>query len=415
MIIKKVDSIMGSGKTTAVFKMMHHNALVKKYIYVSPLLSEIGRHPDENGIMQPKGRIQEALPDLNFQAPNCFESSVIESFRNLILGGENIATTHVTFNNLTQSDLDLIRASDYTLIIDESLDVIADLEISSQLLSEMISHGNIIRKGNTLSWNHIEHPITDKTYELRPLATRLDLGSAFIVRDKACVSEFPFKLLEQFNEIYILSYKFDGSYMQAWLDTYDVDTVDATHELFKYGLREEAALKAKLKPLLNIYEPQTDVKMALSQTWYKTAKKPQIDKLKSAITTFVTMAQRNRKSSGDTLTSDDLLITMPKPSWESKRFFGAKYTKATWIASNLRATNKYADKKAMIYALNKYPHVIHLAHIEDNSNIKMDKDAFALAEMLQAIWRGCIRKGEVMDLFIVNQRMRKLFKDWLNS
>ena len=415
MIIKKIESIMGSGKTTAIFKMMHHNQLVDKYIYVSPLRSEIGSHTDDDGTVHPKGRIQKALPDMNFFSPRPFGTSLIDDFRNLILGGNNIATTHATFNNLTQDDLDLIRESDYTLIIDESLNVIEDLVISEKMLTDMIHNGNIIREGNQLSWNHTDHPIIEQGYELRDLAIRLDLGSAFIVRKKACVSEFPFKLLAQFNEIYILSYKFDGSYMQSWLDTYGVETINATHELFKFGLRSEDALKVLLKPLLNIYEPQKDAKMALSQGWYKTAKLPQIKKLKLAITQFVTHAQRSRKKAGDSLSTRDLLITMPKKSWESKKFSGNKYRTATWIPSNLRATNKYADKKAIIYALNKHPHVIHRAHIEDNSDIKMDADAYALAEMLQAIWRGCIRNGEPMDLYIVHPRMRTLLKDWLDS
>ena len=415
MIIKKIESIMGSGKTTAIFKMMNHNQLVKKYIYVSPLRSEIGSHIDDDEIKHSKGRIQKALPDMNFFSPRPFGTSIIDDFRDLISGGENIATTHATFNNLTQSDLDLIRESDYTLIIDESLNVIEDLAISAKMLNDMIHNGNIIREDNQLSWNHTDHPITEQGYELRELANQLDLGSAFIVRDKACISEFPFRLLEQFNEIYILSYKFAGSYMQAWLDSYEVETVDATHELFKFGLRDEAELKALLKPLLNIYEPPIDAKIALSQNWYLTAKTPQIKKLKSAITAFVTHAQRNRKKAGDSLSTADLLITMPKKSWESKKFSGAKYRTATWIPSNLRATNKYADKKAMIYALNKFPHVIYRAHIEDNSNIKMDDNTFALAEMLQAIWRGCIRNGEVMDLYIVHPRMRNFLKDWLDS
>ena len=117
MIIKKVDSIMSSGKTTAIFKMMNHNQLVKKYIYVSPLRSEIGSHIDDDEVQQTEGRIQKELPELNFFSPRPFGTSLIDDFRNLILGGENIATTHATFNNLTQSDLDLIRESEYTLII----------------------------------------------------------------------------------------------------------------------------------------------------------------------------------------------------------------------------------------------------------------------------------------------------------
>ena len=43
----------------------------------------------------------------------------------------------------------------------------------------------------------------------------------------------------------------------------------------------------------------------------------------------------------------------------------------------------------------------------------IDQDTFALAEILQWIWRSAIRNGEPINLCILSPRMRELFLDWL--
>lgn len=85
-----------------------------------------------------------------------------------------------------------------------------------------------------------------------------------------------------------------------------------------------------------------------------------------------------------------------------------------FIAVNERATNKYSDKQTMIYFANRYldPNMIDFFR---NGNVKVDEEQWALAELIQWIWRGCIRKDKPMNLFIPSKRMRNLLNDWLNS
>lgn len=47
--------------------------------------------------------------------------------------------------------------------------------------------------------------------------------------------------------------------------------------------------------------------------------------------------------------------------------------------------------------------------------VKVDRDIYSLSEMIQWLWRGCIRKGEPMNIYIPNLRMRQLLIDWLNG
>jgi hypothetical protein len=92
---------------------------------------------------------------------------------------------------------------------------------------------------------------------------------------------------------------------------------------------------------------------------------------------------------------------------------GKGYTNG-FIAVNERATNDYANKQTMIYFANRYldPNTIDFFR---SGSIEVDIDQWALAELIQWIWRGCIRKNEPMNLYIPSKRMRSLLKDWLNS
>jgi hypothetical protein len=43
------------------------------------------------------------------------------------------------------------------------------------------------------------------------------------------------------------------------------------------------------------------------------------------------------------------------------------------------------------------------------------KDAYALTELIQWVWRSRIRKGEPITLYLPSPRMRRLFEEWLND
>ena len=45
--------------------------------------------------------------------------------------------------------------------------------------------------------------------------------------------------------------------------------------------------------------------------------------------------------------------------------------------------------------------------------VSVDNDAFALAEMLQWIWRSAIRDDKSINIYIPSERMRNLLIGWL--
>jgi hypothetical protein len=97
-----------------------------------------------------------------------------------------------------------------------------------------------------------------------------------------------------------------------------------------------------------------------------------------------------------------------------KNIMPTRLSKAQWLSSTTKATNQYSHYKSVIYALSKHknPYYDSLLRYWGTS---LNDDLFAVAEMLQLIWRGCIRNDERMRLYIVCPKMRVLFLDWLNG
>ena len=68
----------------------------------------------------------------------------------------------------------------------------------------------------------------------------------------------------------------------------------------------------------------------------------------------------------------------------------------------------------MVHLINRYPLVCVNAYLQD-FGCKMNPNVFALSEMLQWLWRGCIRNKEPMNVVIGSERMYWLFMNWLND
>ena len=105
---------------------------------------------------------------------------------------------------------------------------------------------------------------------------------------------------------------------------------------------------------------------------------------------------------------------------KQKVMSGAGYTKGvsedmpSFLPLNIRATNKYADYSLCMYTVNLYKNPVEVGYLRYNG-IRVNEDDFALSEMIQFIWRGCIRKGEPMKVLILSKRMRNLLENWLNE
>ena len=129
MPIKVCDAIMGSGKSSAAISYMNEHPQ-QKFIYITPYLEEAVR-------------IRKSCPQLDFKEPSNkipeFDFKKYEHTVKLITSGKNITSTHNMFLRYSDEMIDMIKKQEYTLIIDEAVDVLRASNITAsdmQLMEE---------------------------------------------------------------------------------------------------------------------------------------------------------------------------------------------------------------------------------------------------------------------------------------
>jgi hypothetical protein len=405
--INVIDSIMGSGKTSYVINKMNTDTN-PKYIYVTPTLSEVAR-------------VKEACPKLDFKEPESEEHGTkYYNFKILVRNGENIVTTHALFTLLTTEILDDLKAQGYTLVIDEALTTVSMYDKLSQSdLDYLLRVEAVICDPITyrLSWNNAID-IHAKYRGRFDLVKRLcDNGNLIHFRETTLLWEFPITFLKVFKEVWALTYLFRGSTMHSYLHAenigiqmYSLEGNPQQPNLVPYSESNEAEIKAKLRSLITIYEGKVNdigVKQGngnpLCKAWFRKADDTLLDTLKKGISNFF-------KNISDSESEDRAWTTFKD---YRMRLSDKGYAKG-FIANNTKATNQFMNRSAVAYVQNTFYHPIISGYFISRG-VKTYEELFALCEMIQFIWRFQIRQMKPIHVFIPSQRMRELFKLWLES
>ena len=90
---------------------------------------------------------------------------------------------------------------------------------------------------------------------------------------------------------------------------------------------------------------------------------------------------------------------------------GSRMKDVNWIANTTRGTNDYIHCSYLIYLYDQNINPILARWLENSS--QDFKDAYALTELIQWVWRSRVRKGEPITLYLPSPRMRRLFEEWL--
>ncbi len=429
MKIKVIDEIMSSGKSHWMLSQMKQWEAEDKYdqfFYISPLLSEVGGEllkDDKGREVKPKqylkGRVQQSLPHMNFNFPRPIRGSKSYHVSQLIHQCKNVSATHKLFLSLDTGDVEILKQNRNILVIDEAIDAYEVYKgITKQALDNHIKSGILLVDEDTrkITYNHKDYPITTDKWELSELVQYCDNGCVYYVQDSLVLWEFPTDLLRAFDDVYVLTYIFEGSFMYYWCKINGIEIEYVKPELY----RSTEEVKSYIKELINVVETPSIhriEKYSYSQSWWENkAVKDCIEDVKKALRSCT---EKVLKCKGE-----DILITCPKANWvhdkENKKIKkrllikGKGYSRATWLASETRATNIYQDKSVLIYLLGKYPHPM-VSNFCHSKGYPVDDNKFALASFLQWIFRGSIRKGEPMHVIMPSHDMRKLLKAWLEE
>lgn len=407
--IELLDSIMGSGKTQGVIQWMLNNPQ-NKYLYVSPMLTEV------------EERIPTACQALEFTYP-CTEEYKTKGqhLLKLLEEGCNVSFTHSLFTDLTKQHLALIRKHEYVLIVDEevafiepykgnySRDDIVSLEKAEHIRVEEDNLGRVVWQ-----W-YDDNEMNDTAYS--KLKRMSDLGMLYCAkRDrKIMVVHLPIELVQSSRRVILLTYLFKGSVMESFMDLKGIEIVPFK-EVTPPKTTKDVLTKAKsLITFIDTTTTKAVSSLSMSSTWYsKNATTADLEKVSNAIFSVY-------RKFGD---KESFIFTAPKSLADyqyvkdeklKRNIIHKKMPKdVDWIYCGTKATNMWSHKSIAVHAYNRYVNTAIKAYLQDYGT-PPDDDMFALSEMVQWIFRTCIRNDEPLQLCILNNRMKGLLLDWLNG
>ena len=391
--IRVVDARMGRGKTSAAAGYMSHFKGKKHFLYITPYLTEVDR-------------ICEAC---DFEQPDSDHRAKLTDLKGMMHRRKNIAATHSLFYHMDDEALSLAKQKGYCLIIDESIETIRRVQITEKDTALLLDNLTTTDENGTVRW--IDPKYDGKFSQYKEMA---DSGSLHKI-DTALLCVMKPEMLSAFDEVIMMTYLFGGQYQKAYLDyfgfEYQMCGIDDTNG-YTFTDAPDAPPPLDYKSLIKIVD---DSKMnavgedeyALSVNWYKHRKRehPEVKALRNNMNTFF----RRRTNSK----SNEQLWTCYKG--DASKLYGPKGRFSnSFLQLAARATNEYRNRSCLAYMVNRFVDP-NLSKFFATKNIYVNTDEFALAEMLQWIWRSCIRDDKPIEIYIPSRRMRELLVGWIES
>lgn len=427
--VEVLDAMCGTGKSYNLFKFISQS-VIERFIYVTPMLSEVeSRAAIELAKHGDTGTVFHAPTGEGYKTKG-------EHLVDLLAMGKNVICTHALFQQLSFQGIQAVSAQEYIVVIDEELGMIEPLKDSilrpqdrKQLLKERVIEiepdGQVVWRCN--EWGK------GAFLEARQ---RAETGSLYSNRGGEFFNiQLPIQLIQAAKRVIVATYLFEGSVFQAFLAIKGIG-----HKPFSFDgmeLRDERELKAALQARIEFYGsaatmeklyrqlgiPVDDLRAqvsnsTLSTSWYK-----------NATTLNKTQLSNHMRSIARSMDAkvSNLIYTLPSgvvgkegEKWNTRKKgvlkvkgYGAQ---SCFLHKGARATNDYAHKTAAIHAYNRYCHPAVKSYLGEQG-ARINEDSYALAELIQWIFRTAIRipNGPKIKLHIVSPRMDRLFRDWLYS
>lgn len=402
-----IDSPMGSGKTTYMLDYVKQHP-EQQYLIITPYLTEVGRW-------------DEAIPHL--KQPSNVETTKTDSLESLLAEGASIITTHSLFDRIGPAHLDHISNHNYTLIIDETITVIepqpfhqADIEMAVD--AGVISYTET-KLSKRLKWEDAKRDVPAlKAYKDRITKKEIICGPTGYFW---CMNRWKLLL---FRKVFVLTYMFEASYMAAYVK---MKFIDIPYEVKSLGSASNGTTLTdyhdpkgiKYRELIEIVDKGADANrieklkgIKLSKTGYDKITAAGYKKITDATRGFFNKYKSEKKYYMFTTFIDYKdKVTHPNYNNKQKNEGGEEFNEC-FVQLNARASNKYAHKKFLAYLVSRYPRPDVLTFLASHGS-QLSKDGFALAELLQWIFRSAIRNDQPIKLFIPDKRMRGLLKGWI--
>lgn len=392
-----VDALMGSGKTSWSIQYINNN-INENILYITPFLNEADRI------------INQCSEKRDFRKPINRGTGKLASLNDLLSCQEDIAATHELFKHLDEDSHQYIQNGHYTLILDEVLNVLEPIAFKPDDLKILKESGCIyIDEDGFVIWNPDKQNYDTEFNELKQLAEN---RSVICINDVILLWRYPPDIFKLFDKVFVLTYFFESSILKYYFDVYDIVYTkksicyqNGLYDLCDYFIPN----KSEYVPLINIYQGTLNDNFrqkltGLSSSWFNAQQnKPKIRQLQKNIYNYFTNIINAK--------SDTILWTTFK---KSQTVLKGKGYSTRFLACNCRSTNDYASTYNLAYGLNVYVNPAIVQFFLEKG-VVMNQDAYALAEMLQWIWRSRIRNGQKINVYIPSTRMRGLLQKWLEE
>ena len=262
MSVIVIDQIMGSFKTTFAIEYMKSRPL-ENFMYITPYLEEIKR-------------IKLATKDKKqFISPENKGSGKLESLKYLIRNEEDIASTHELFRHYDLETREELQRTKYTLILDEVLDVLEPYPIKKDDLKILKDSKCIsIDEEGYVIWNNDYKDYDSEYNEIKNLS---ESHMLFFLKDTVLLWKYPPEIFDLFENVFILTYLFEGSIMKYYFDYHEIQYTKkcVSKQNNKYILCDfKRSNTSKYKELITIYDEPNKYKLfqkpsALSKNWFE--------------------------------------------------------------------------------------------------------------------------------------------------
>lgn len=400
--LKIVDAIMGSGKTEAIINMINNsNPYESNYLVITPYKSEIERFKTK-------------CINHQFIQPS-FDPTKLDNIKKLLGAGKNIVSTHALFSRFDNECIDICRANNYTLIMDEVADVVQEYHITKDDYNVLIDKFVYIdEETNALVWKEEYENYNGKFNDIKRLC---ELGSLAYYGGSIMIWLFPIEVFNSFRDIYILTYKFYSQVQRYYYDYYGLKysyLYVKGSDYGEYEITSDPSLSnntelLNYKTLIHVLDNEKlnsigDRENDLSKSWYyRNNNNGAMRQLQKNIQNYF----RNIRQG---IAKDNIWTTFKDYKTQLK---GKSYTKG-FIPLNSRATNEYRDRTSIAYPINRFLDP-YIKNFFVNRGVTVDEDGYALSEMLQFIWRSAIRDNNEIWVYIPSIRMRTLLLDWMDE
>lgn len=433
------DAMMGQGKTTKVIQyMLQEHRILKidsgKFLYVSPYLSEAHRIAgtsckdddvnqlpilNENGAYIYDSELPQSVMQFKHPSNRNSSGSKLQGLCNLLSAKENVVSTHNLISVIKPEQLEDLQ--DYTLVIDEALDVFnEETDITQKTFKHFLDINilSIDEDGHTVRFNRENYgksedgKDTTEGGDYEGFAIACDRGLVYKVGSRV-VRKFDVTILSKFKKVIIMTYMFKGSMFDLLLQkeglSYDIEYFGATPKSIKHLINLNMNEKDNAigdYPIVNGVKDYR--KHKLTATDYKRNK----DTLnKTMFNRLNNMWQQRQKVKPEArlwtcYTPNKMGIskgTAQRPKYSNQ-----------WLAFNTKATNDYVTKTDLAFLVNVFIDGNYISACSKDG-LRMSQDHYALSTLVQWVFRSAIREGKPINLYIPSERMRNLFILWLNG